>query len=334
MNKRQKEKINNLYYMKPVTNINIDEEKEEKKKIKEREKRIKERKKKEINEEEKFDLDTETVIGMTKKNHKQNRNIEKKIIDKNERKRLKRIKRIKRIVKWTAIILIIVGGTTFAMVSPMFNIQDIQVNNINRISADTIISLSGLSKGQNIFRFLTNNIEENIKQEPYVDSVEIKRVLPNKIEINVTERERNFSLEFLNGYAYINNQGYILEISNDKAGLPVLQGAVTPEEEIKAGNRLQKEDLEKLGTVIRIMDLCKANGLDSLITSIDMSDKNDYSIYMEQEKKTVYLGDESNLGDKILWVQPILEDNKGIEGEIYVNGDLNNDFKPRFKPKV
>ena len=334
MNKSQKEKINNLYYMKHVTNINIDEEKEEKKKIKEREKRIKERKKKEINEEEKFDLDTETVIGMTKKNHKQNRNIEKKIIDKNERKRLKRIKRIKRIVKWTAIILIIVGGTTFAMVSPMFNIQDIQVNNINRISADTIISLSGLSKGQNIFRFLTNNIEENIKQEPYVDSVEIKRVLPNKIEINVTERERNFSLEFLNGYAYINNQGYILEISNDKAGLPVLQGAVTPEEEIKAGNRLQKEDLEKLGTVIRIMDLCKANGLDSLITSIDMSDKNDYSIYMEQEKKTVYLGDESNLGDKILWVQPILEDNKGIEGEIYVNGDLNNDFKPRFKPKV
>ena len=55
--------------MKPVTNVSIDEEKEEKKKIKEREKRIKERKKKQVNEEEKFDLDTETVIGMNKKNH-------------------------------------------------------------------------------------------------------------------------------------------------------------------------------------------------------------------------------------------------------------------------
>lgn len=334
MNKSQKEKINNLYYMKPVTNVTIDEEKEEKKKIKEREKRIKERKKKQVNEEEKFDLDTETVIGMTKKNHERDKTIEKKIVDKNERKRLKKIKRIKRIIKWTAIIVIIAGGTTFAMVSPMFNIQDIQVNNVNRISADTVISLSGLTKGQNIFRFFTNNIEENIKQEPYVDSVEVKRVLPNKIEINITERERNYSLEFLNGYAYINNQGYILEISNDKAGLPVLQGATTPEEEIKAGNRLQTEDLEKLETVIRIMSICKSNGLDSLITSIDMSDKNDYSIYMEQEKKIVYLGDGTNLGDKILWVQAILEDNKGIEGEIYVNGDLNNNFKPRFKQKV
>ena len=82
MNKSQKEKINNLYYMKPVTNVSIDEEKEEKKKIKEREKRIKERKKKQVNEEEKFDLDTETVIGMTKKNHERDKNIEKKIVDK------------------------------------------------------------------------------------------------------------------------------------------------------------------------------------------------------------------------------------------------------------
>ena len=60
---------------------------------------------------------------------------------------------IRKIIKWTAIIVIIAGGTTFAMVSPMFNIQDIQVNNVNRISADTVISLSGLTKGQNIFRF-------------------------------------------------------------------------------------------------------------------------------------------------------------------------------------
>lgn len=334
MNKSQKEKINNLYYMKPVTKATIDEEKEEKKKIKEREKRIKERKKKEINEREKFDLETETVLGMTKKNHERNKNIQKKIIDKNERKRLKKIKRIKRIIKWTAIVAILAGGITFAMVSPIFNIQEIQVNNINRISSETIISLSGLTKGQNIFRFLTNNIERNIKQEPYVENVEVKRILPNKIEINITERERNYSLEFLNGYAYINNQGYILEISNDKDNLPILQGATTPEEEIKVGNRLHTEDLEKLETVIRIMNICKSSGLNSLITSIDMSNKNDYSIYMEQEKKTIYLGDGTNLGDKILWVQAILEDNKGIEGEIFVNGDINNNFKPRFKQKV
>ena len=334
LNKSQKDKITSLYYMKPVKKEPINEEKEEKKRVKEREKRIKEKRKSEINAEKKFDLETETVIGMAKRNYARNKNLNKKIVSKNERKKLKKIKRIKRIVKWTLIIAIIAGGVTFAMISPIFNIQEIKVNNISRISADTIVSLSGLKTGQNIFRLFTSSVEKNIEQEPYVETAEVKRVLPNKIEINVVERQRNYSLEFLNGFAYINNQGYILEISNYSAGLPILQGTSTPDEEIKAGNRLQIEDLEKLGTVIRIMDLCKSNGLDGLVTSIDMTNKNNYSIYMEQEKKTIYLGDESNLSDKILWIKAILDDNKGVEGEIYLNGDLNNNFKPRFKQKV
>ena len=46
----------------------------------------------------------------------------------------------------------------------------------------------------------------------------------------------------MNGYAYINNQGYILEVSQEKLDLPVIQGIKTSEEKIVAGNRLEKED--------------------------------------------------------------------------------------------
>mgnify|MGYP000525681943 CR=1 FL=1 len=179
-----------------------------------------------------------------------------------------------------------------------------------------------------------NKIEEQIKQEPYIKEAEVKRSFPNKIQITVQERERAFSAEFLNGYAYIDNQGYILQISNDSLGLPIIQGISTPEDKIVAGNRLEEEDLQKLETAIQIMNICKSNNLDSKVTSIDITNRNDYSIYMEAEKKTIYLGDGKNLGDKMLWVQAILEDNQGIEGEIYVNGDLTQNFKPRFKQKV
>ena len=55
---------------------------------------------------------------------------------------------------------------------------------------------------------------------------------------------------------------------------------------------------------------------------------------MEEEKKTIYLGDESNLSNKMLYVPTILEENQGKEGTIYLNGDINNDFKPRFREKV
>ena len=138
----------------------------------------------------------------------------------------------------------------------------------------------------------------------------------------------------MNGYAYINNQGYILEISEQKLDLPVIQGISTEQEQIVEGNRLNVEDLEKLEAVIQIMNICKSYDLDKKVSTIDISNKNNYTIYMEQEKKTIYLGDESNLNNKMLYVPTILNENKDKEGTIYLNGDLNGNFKPRFREKV
>ena len=150
----------------------------------------------------------------------------------------------------------------------------------------------------------------------------------------IEERERKFNVEFLNGFAYIDNQGYILEISEQKLDLPVIQGISTQQEQIVEGNRLNEEDLVKLQTVIQIMSICKSYELDGKVSSIDITNKNDYVLYMESEKKEIYLGDDSNLSNKMLYVPAILEENKDKEGTIYLNGDLNNNFKPRFREKV
>ena len=54
-----------------------------------------------------------------------------------------------------------------------------------------------------------------IKENPYVDSAEVHRKLPSTVEIDVTERVPAFSVDYMGKYAYINTQGYILEISED-----------------------------------------------------------------------------------------------------------------------
>ena len=80
--------------------------------------------------------------------------------------------------------------------------------------------------------------------------------------------------------------------------------------------------------------LQKKTDLNGKVTSIDITNKNEYSIYLEQEKKTIHLGDSSNLSNKMLYVVAILEQEKDKEGEIFVNGDLNNKFQPYFREKV
>jgi len=327
LTKQQKNEIDNLYNF----SNKMNNDKEKKQKIKEREKRIKQRK---VEQNDKFDFDTETVIGMTNKNNQKKKKEIQEKISKKQAQMLKRKKKINKIIKLTTLLLLIIGGIIFALVSPIFNIKDIKVANNKKISEDTIISLSQLQIGQNIFRFNNNKIKKQLKTNPYIESVEVKRKIPNKVEIIVEERDRNYNVEFLNGYAYINNQGYILEISEQKIELPILKGISTESEKIVEGNRLDKQDLNKLETVIQIMNICRNYELDKKVSIIDISDKNNYSIYMEEEKKTIYLGDQSNLSNKMLYLPTVLEENQKKEGEIYIDKDNGNKFKAIFREKV
>lgn len=332
MTKEQWQQIENLSYTSNnIPNTNKEQEKVNRNRINEREKRIKQRN---LINQKQFDLETETVIGMTNKNNQQRRQEENQRRSRKQEKIIKKKKKIKRIIKFITLLLILIGGVVFALVSPLFDIKNIKVINNAQISTDTIISLSELQIGQNLFKYNHNQVGESIKTNPYIEEVKIKRKLPNEVEITVKERIRNFNVEFLNGYAYINNQGYILEISEQKLALPVIQGISTKQEEIVEGNRLDVQDLDKLETVIQIVSICKSYEIDNKITTIDITNKNNFIINMETEKKTIYLGDETNLSNKMLYVPAILEESAGKEGIIYLNGDINNNFKPRFKEKV
>ena len=94
------------------------------------------------------------------------------------------------------------------------------------------------------------------------------------------------------------------------------------------------EDLNRLEDTIQIMSVMKESGLNEEVTSIDISNKNEYIIYLADEKKKIHIGDTSNLSNKILYVQAIIEQEKNIEGDIFVNGDINNGFNPYFRDKV
>ena len=303
---------------------------EEQRKREERERRIEQRKQQK--EDKEYEYEANTAIKMTMKNNKRRKQEEE--ISKQQRKLIQQKRRKRKIITVFSLIVIVVGGSTFALTSPIFYIKDIQVLGNSQVSSDTIKSLSGLNKDNSIFRFLKINVINSLKKEPYIENVEVRRILPNIVQIQVEERTKKYAIQFLNNYAFINNQGYILELTENPQELVILKGIATPDEQISAGNRLNDEDLERLETVIKIMNTFKDNGMDEQITSIEMTPENQYVVRIEKEQKTIYLGDKTNLSNKIRYVQAIVNETKGLIGEIFVNGDLNNKFKPYFREKV
>ncbi len=307
-------------------------------------------KKKNTKQKDLLDLDNEIIIGIktlpepeklkkAKKNNKKannkakaNKKTQNKIKAKKKPKKTakqlqaekKKRRRIFRFVKWTTLIALLIGGSIYFLLSPYFNIKHITASGNEKITSDEIISLSGIKLDENMFKISSKEVEQAVKINAYIDSVNLKRKLPDSIEIQVVERKPAYMLTIGNAYAYINSQGYILEISKESLKLQIITGIATPEEDIEAGNRLCTEDLEKLNSVIQIMDSANSNELGDLITKINIENKQDYVLELKSEKKNVHLGDTSDIGTKMLYIKTVLENEKGKEGDIFVNTDLNN----------
>ena len=198
---------------------------------------------------------------------------------------------------------------------------------------EKIINYSEILLNENMFKFSTKEAENKILSNPYIESVEVKRKIFDKIQIYVNERQATIMLESGNSYVYINNQGYILEITPVKLETIIITGYVTPWEQIKPGNRLSKDDLERLETVLNIIETANSNDLTDLITKIDIKNKKEYKLTLESEDKIVYLGECLDLSTQMLFIKKMIEYEKGIEGEFFVNMDLNTG-KPVFREKV
>lgn len=274
---------------------------------------------------------TSKNIDRAKDYHQRNKkaNLSKPKQNKSKKKSQKNRKNT-RIIKWIILILLLLTAIVLFMRSSVFNIRQIIVTNNSKISSEEIINLSTLTPGVNMFKTTNGIIRKNIKANPYIENVKVKRNLNGTITLEVEERTPTYMLKFANAYVYINNQGYILELSENPLKLPIITGFQTPEETINAGNRLAVDDLKKLADVIKIMESARSISLADIITEIDITDEKNYKLTIASEGKTVQFGDCSSINIKLLKVQALIEKEKGVQGEIYFH-DLD---KTVFREKV
>ena len=312
-----------------------DDKKKEKKRINKKQNR-KENKKRTKKSNKKTDIKGKKILKKKNTQTIANNNINEQDIiipSKVNNNKKKTNRRNMKLVKIISITLLVIAAIIAAMMSPLFNIKEITVEGNNKLTSDEIISLSNINLNENTYRTSMNKAKKNILQNPYVKDVKIERDLPSKVVIKINERRTDFMIEFGGGYVYVNNQGYILEVSNESLNVPILQGTETQTEDFIPGKRLCLGDLEKMSTVIKIMEIAEVNEISDLITRIDMENKQNYKIVFESEQKVANLGDSTDLNTKILSIKSILEREKQVAGEIFVNVDLNTTY-PVFRQNV
>ena len=142
-------------------------------------------------------------------------------------------------------------------------------------------------------------------------------------------RKPAYRINYSGEYIYLDKEGYILEVNDQDNGTPIIIGITTDFSELSIGKskiRLDQKDLEKLDVVNNIIATINSNNIESTINSIDMTDKKNYILHLEDDGKEVYLGDGSNINTKILYLKKILESEAGHTGIIYINGNLDEGY--------
>lgn len=155
-----------------------------------------------------------------------------------------------------ALVILIGVLAAVMMFSPLFLLSDIQVNAIESYTADEIIQVSGLAKGENAIRYIGGSIqhtlnlrmgkvEQRVQNLPRIKSAEVRYQFPGTVSITITERNAIAWIRHMGNYLLVDEQGYVMEVSSALNDLyPEIRGVQL--DKYTLGKKIGTEESEKL----------------------------------------------------------------------------------------
>jgi len=140
-------------------------------------------------------------------------------------------KKIVRLV-WGALVVVgcAVGVTwgvyRYTTTSPRFAVKDIQISGAVRTTHDSLVKLSGVTLGDNLFKLNLGVTENRLLKDPWIRGVKVSRQLPATLHVDIDEREAT-AVAVLDGHLLlVTRQGETFkELANeDPNDLPTITG--------------------------------------------------------------------------------------------------------------
>ena len=169
-----------------------------------------------------------------------------------ERKKHRRKHYLMRFLMFSLIVIVAVGF----LLSPAFNINNIEVTGNQYYTAEEVINISGAEKGGNLFlQSQEEKIRDALLADPYFTEVGVHRKLPGTLVIDVKERRQIAAIKYGGSFVVVSEDGVVLRKTDIDPLLTVLTGLtiskMTVGEKVKA---VERRTLERTLGMVSIMD--------------------------------------------------------------------------------
>lgn len=220
-------------------------------------------------------------------------------------------------------ILVIMSLAIGVVFSPTFDVTGIVTYDGVNVSSGEISNIANVNIGENILKQNYRAIKENVSAIPYIKSVNIKLLFPDKIEIRYEEREPYALCKYLESYVVVDKFGYLLEIKkeNDLTDLPVIYGIEL--ENCELGEMLKDTDRIKYQNVVMLLETAKQRDFQYNIYEIDYEKISEVKFWVKDFDIDIIYGDiDKNLiADKLNYLSEVLKKLNGKKGKLNISSD-------------
>ena len=197
----------------------------------------------------------------------------------------------------------------------LFNIKEYTVIGNSIYSADQILNAGGLHEGRNMYGINLDRTAEKIKDKLiYLESVTLRRKLPDKFIVEVTEAQAFACCEYEGSrYAVITKNGRYLETEQlgARAGLILVTGMQL--KNVALGEDFESEDETKKEIILDLFEAISET-CDGKITSIDITDRTNITMRYD-DRIDIDFGSSLDYEYKLRYITAIIEENLSPEDE-------------------
>ena len=207
------------------------------------------------------------------------------------------------------IIGILASGCYLLFTSSTFDVSEVELNGTERYTKEEIMSSLDISLGKNIFIEFFSYNKENINKFPYLSDINLNIKLPNKIQLNVSERTSKYLAydKEKNKFFKIDGEGYILEEGKieEKTEDEMLVYGITFADEIIFGEKINQIDYSKILTYLNVKKEYDKSGIGMTITKVSF--ENSLTTLTLDDKLIIKFPNEIELEYKMNFLKGIIE---------------------------
>ncbi|WP_077367825.1 cell division protein FtsQ/DivIB [Anaerosalibacter sp. Marseille-P3206] len=219
----------------------------------------------------------------------------------------RKIKRKRRRVLFFTLLLVMVIFFIVAFKTSLFTISKIEVHGNKKVTTDKVVKAIGNPNGENIFRVNKKDMINNLQKHPYIKTSIIKRRIPNKLIVDITERQERVILVYASSGIYLDEEGFVLKIeplSKDEK-IPIIKGISTDSHII--GDKITSNQSKYIDDVLDFVDISIKLKLLEKMGQMDFSDMEDITIQLN-DGIIVDFGPLNNVEYKLSYINEILKD--------------------------